>query len=95
MRKSLHVMVLGESGMQASAFETFPTSPIDPNGFYLKHLQLFFQLTEGDDWAVFDLVPIRKELERGRLKLENENLIRTIKGFDILVLIPEVTAATF
>jgi hypothetical protein len=94
-QESFHIMVLGESGMQATAFETFPASPVDPNGFYLKHLQPFFELTEGSDWAVFDLVPLRKALERGELTLDNQNLIRTIKGFDALVLIPEVTAAGF
>ena len=93
--KSFHIMILGESGMQATAFETFPASPIDPNGFYLKHLQPFFQITEGNDWAVFDLVPLRKELERGKLTIENQNLIRSIKGFDVLILIPKVTAAGF
>ena len=93
--KSFHIMILGESGMQATAFETFPASPIDPNGFYLKHLQPFFQITEGNDWAVFDLEPLRKELERGKLTIENQNLIRSIKGFDVLILIPKVTAAGF
>lgn len=94
-QKSYHIMILGESGMQGSPFDTFPASPIDPNGLYLKHLQPFFQLTEGSDWAVFDLVPLRKELERGKLTIENQNLIRSIKGFDVLILIPEVTAAGF
>jgi hypothetical protein len=94
-QESFHIMILGESGMQATAFETFPPSEINPNGFYLKHLQPFFQLTEGADWAVFDLIPIRKALERGTLILDNQNLIRSIKGFDVLILIPEVTAAGF
>ena len=93
--KSLHIMVLGESGKQASAFRTFPASNINPNGFYLKHLQLLFSITEGDDWHVFNLIPLREQLIKGKLQLENINLERTIKGFDILVLIPEVSPASF
>lgn len=94
-KESLHVMILGESGMQASPFEVFPPTPIDPQGFYLKHLEPLFELTQGDNWFVFNLVPIRKELEAGRLELGDKNLERTVKGFDLLVLIPVVTPATF
>ncbi len=93
--ESFHLMALGESGMQGAPFSTFPASPIDPNGFYLAHLKPFFGITEGADWYVFDLLPLRKALERKKLTIENENLVRTIKGFDALVLIPEVTAAGF
>lgn len=94
-QESFHLMILGESGMQATAFETFPAQPINPDGFYLKHLKPFFELTNDQQWAVFDLVPIRKQLENGKLKIEDENLIRTIKGFDVLILVPEVSAARF
>lgn len=94
-RESLHVMIIGESGFQGSPFRGFPPSEVEPDGLYLKHLQPFFGLTEGKDWAVFDLVPLRRAQQRGELAIDNVNLLRSIKGYDLLVLIPEVTPAGF
>jgi len=94
-QESLHVMVIGESGAQGSPFRGFPPSPIEPDGFYLKHLQPFFALTTGEAWAVFDLVPLRRAQQRGELAVDNVNLLRSIKGYDLLVLIPEVTPAPY
>lgn len=94
-QQSVHVMVIGESGAQGAPFRGFPATPIDPEGFYLKHLQPFFALTAGADWAVFDLVPLRRAQERGELAIDNVNLLRSIKGYDLLVLIPQVTPAEF
>jgi DNA-binding MarR family transcriptional regulator len=94
-QESLHVMIIGESGAQGSPFRGFPPSLIDVNSFYLKHLQPFFPLTTGEDWAVFDLLPLRRAQQRGELAIEDTNLLRSIKGFDLLVLIPEVTPAGF
>ena len=94
-QESLHIMIIGESGAQGSPFRGFPPSSIDVNGFYLKHLQPFFALTTGEDWAVFDLAPLRRAQRRGEMAIENTNLLRSIKGFDLLVLIPEVTPAGF
>jgi len=92
---SLHVMIIGESGFQGAPFRGFPPSAVEPDGFYLKHLQPFFALTEGMDWAVFDLVPLRRAQQRGELSIDDVNLLRSIKGYDLLVLIPEVTPAGF
>lgn len=94
-QESLHVMIIGESGFQGSPFRGFPPSAVEPGGFYLKHLQPFFELTEGKNWAVFDLVPLRRAQQRGELAIDNVNLLRSIKGYDLLVLIPEVTPAGF
>jgi len=94
-QESLHVMIIGESGFQGSPFRGFPPSSVEPDGFYLKHLQPFFALTDGPDWAVFDLVPLRRAHQQGELAIDNVNLLRSIKGYDLLVLIPEVTPAGF
>jgi hypothetical protein len=93
--KSFHVMVMGESGSQSAPFRGFPDSPIEPDGFYMKHLQPFFSLTEGAEWAVFDLIPLRRAYEQGELAIDDQNLIRSLKGYDALVLIPAVTPAAF
>ena len=93
--RSFHVMVMGESGSTGSPFRGFPATPVDPDGFYLKHLQPFFSLTPGTDWSVFDLEPLRRAYEKGELALDDRNLIRSLKGYDALVLIPAVTPARF
>jgi len=94
-QESLHVMIIGETGEQGSPFRGFPPTPIDSDDFYLKPLQPFFTLTEGPDWAVFDLLPLRRALERNELTVDSINLGRVIKGYDLLVLIPVVTPARF
>lgn len=92
--ESFHIMIVGESGELGSIFKSFPSSPVDTeNGFYLSYLKLFFDITEGNDWHLFNLVPLRKMVERDKLHIDNFNLLRTIKGFDVLVIIPEVTPA--
>lgn len=92
---SLHVMVMGASGAQGAPFRGFPPRTVDPQGFYLAHLAPFLALVEGADWLVFDLVPLRDAYERGTLAVEDRNLVRTLKGIDVLVIIPEVSAAQF
>ena len=92
--ESLHIMIVGESGMLGSIFKSFPPNPVDAeNGFYLSYLKPFFKITEGDQWHMFNMIPLRKAEEKGKLKIENLNLLRVIKGYDILVIIPEVTPA--
>jgi hypothetical protein len=93
--KAFHVMVMGESGSQGAPFRGFPASAVEPDGFYTRHLRPFFSLTEGAEWAVFDLVPLRRAYEKGELSIDDQNLIRSLKGYDALVLIPAVTPATF
>ena len=92
--ESLHIMIIGESGMVGSIFKSFPPSPVDKeNGFYHSYLNPFFRITDNENWHMFDLVPLRKMIASGKLKIDELNLIRAIKGYDILVIIPEVTPA--
>lgn len=92
--ESFHIMIVGESGMVGSIFKSFPPSPVDAeNGFYLSYLKPFFNITEGENWYMFNLVPLRRMIERDNLKIDNLNLLRAIKGYDILVIIPELTPA--
>ena len=93
---TFHIMILGESGMQGSLFRSLPPSQVDSeNDFYLSYLKPFFNITEGNDWHVFDLLPFRKALLKNQLKIVNKNLERVIRGYDALVIIPKVTAAKF
>jgi hypothetical protein len=92
---SLHLMIVGKSGTQASPFQGFPSEKVDPNTGSLKSLNPFFKLVEGNEWQCFDMVPIREAINSGKIKVTDVKLLRIIKGFDILVVIPEVTAAQF
>ena len=94
--ESFHIMIVGESGEVGSIFRGFPYAPIDvEKNFYLSYLKPFFSITEGKSWYMFDLLPLRKALEKNTLTIENVNLVRAIKGYDSLVIIPEVTPAGF
>jgi len=94
-KKSFHIMIIGESGMLGSPIRIFPSTPVNIKKEPLKSLKPFFDITQGKDWHLFDLLPLRKEVEKGKLKVDDINLLRTIKGFDVLIIIPEVTAAQF
>jgi hypothetical protein len=94
--ESFHIMIVGKSGMLGSPLKGFPATPVDAEeGFYLKHLKPFFKMSESSQWQMFDMIPLRKAVEKNVLKIENVNLLRVIKGFDVLVIIPEITPARF
>jgi hypothetical protein len=95
-QESFHIMIVGESGMLGSALKSFPPSPVNiETGFYLSYLKPFFAITEGEEWYVFNLKPLRKAIKKKQLSVDNLNLLRAIKGYDALVIIPKVTAAKF
>lgn len=94
-QNSLHIMILGISGTQASPFEGFPAENINPDESTFKSLKPIIKIIDGEQWNCFDLLPLRKELNAGRLKITDINLQRIIKGYDLLVIIPKVTAASF
>lgn len=94
-KSSLHIMILGISGSQASPFEGSPAENINPNSSILKSLKPITKIVEGEQWSCFDLLPLRKELNGGRLNIKDIKLQRIIKGYDLLVIIPKVTASRF
>ena len=94
--ESFHIMIVGESGFLGSIFEMFPPTEIDiENGFYLSYLKPLFNITEGNQWHLFNMEPIRKAVEKNHLKIDNVNLLRVVKGYDALIIIPKVTPAKF
>lgn len=93
--KSLHIMVIGRTGTQASPFKGFPAEAIDENNGTLKLLKPFFIATEGMQWHCFDMHPLQEAIENGKLKIPNAQLARIIKGYDYLVVIPKVSASQF
>lgn len=94
-KSSLHIMILGISGTEASPFEGFPIENINPNSSMLKTLKPITKIVDGEQWYCFDLLPLRKELTGGRLKITDVKMERIIKGYDLLVIIPKVTASKF
>lgn len=94
-KSSLHIMILGISGTEASPFEGFPAENIDTNSSMLKTLKPITKMVDGEEWCCFDLLPLRKELNEGRLKITDIKMQRIIKGYDLLVIIPKVTASKF
>ncbi|MEO6639158.1 MAG: hypothetical protein ABIN25_12850 [Ginsengibacter sp.] len=93
-KKSLHIIIVGKAGMQASPFKGFPATKVDENSDDLKVLKPFFSLVTGKDWHCFDMLPLKKALEEKQINC-TEGLRRIINGYDYLVIIPEVTAAEF
>jgi hypothetical protein len=94
-KESLHLMIIGKSGVQASPFKGFAAEKIDENTGMLKSLKPFFQLVDGKTWKCFDLSPIKKAVDSGKIKITDTTLLSILNGFDLLVVIPEVTASTF
>lgn len=94
-KSSLHIMILGISGTQASPFEGFPSEKIDTDSDMLKTLEPIIKTVNGEQWHCFDLIPLRRELNSGRLNITDIKLQRIIKGYDFLVIIPKVTASKF
>lgn len=94
-KKSLHIMILGTSGTHASRFEGFPSEEIDPSNSMLKTLSPIIRTVQGEAWHCYDLLLLKKELDAGRLIVQDIKLQRIIKGYDLLVIIPKVTASAF
>lgn len=94
-KKSMHIMIVGKSGMQSSPFKGFEEQLVDENRESLKSLKPLFKAVSTDDWHCFDLLPIRTAVEKGTIKVDDMELYRVIMGYDYVVIIPKVTAATF
>jgi len=94
-QSSLHIMILGISGAQASPFEGYPDEKIDQNSELLNTLKPITKIVDGEDWYCFDLLQFKNKLMSGKLKVNDVKLERIIKGYDFLVIIPKVTASKF
>ena len=95
-KESFHMMIVGEKGTLGRPLKNFPYSKIDINkSFYLKFLKPFFTITQGNEYYLFNLRPLKKALYQNKLKINDQNLERTIKGYDALIIIPDMTPAEF
>ncbi|GAB2543428.1 hypothetical protein [Spirosoma aerophilum] len=87
-KTSLHIAIFGKNGIQGSPFKGLPAHELDPYKGDLAFIKPFFEATPTDSWVVFDLLPIRKALQRQTLTINDVNLRRTILGYDALVIFP-------
>lgn len=76
-RKSLHIMLIGkEEG------ETFAD---------LDQYKSFLTVVKDDNWYSYDLRPLKQAISKQKLKVEDLELERIIKGYDYLIFIPKIT----
>ncbi len=94
-KKSLHIMIVGKSGTQSSPFKGGSEQLVDENSDSLKSLKPLFSNVTTEQWHCFDLASIKSELETGKVKVNDIELSRIIKGYDYVIIIPKVTAAQF
>ncbi|GAB3782896.1 hypothetical protein GCM10028818_39700 [Spirosoma horti] len=87
-KSSYHIAIFGKNGIQGSPFKALPAQKLDPDNGDLKFVKPFFDATSTESWVVFNLLPIRKALQRQKLKIDDADLRRTILGYDALVIFP-------
>ena len=92
-KKSLHIMILGSSGTQASPFEGYPEEKIDENNSILKTLKPITSMVSGNQWHCFNMLPLRQALREGKVIINDIRLLRIVKGYDFVIIIPKVTAS--
>lgn len=92
---SLHLMILGTKGTQASPFKGFPDEKIDEQSSILKSLKPLLAAVDGEQWHCLDLSAIRKAVQEGKINVKNITLSRIIKGYDLLIVVPTVSASKF
>jgi len=76
-RKSLHIMVIGKEEGQTLAD--------------LEEYKSFLTVVKDDNWYAYDLSPLKQAISKKKLKVENLEVERIIKGYDYLVFIPNMT----
>jgi hypothetical protein len=76
-RKSLHIMVMGKEEGQTLAD--------------LEEYKSFLTVVKDDNWYAYDLKPLKQAISKKKLKVEDLEMERIIKGYDYLVFIPNVT----
>ncbi|GAB3796732.1 hypothetical protein GCM10028819_14890 [Spirosoma humi] len=87
-KSSYHIAIFGKNGIQGSPFKALPARKLDPDNGDLKFVKPFFDATPTDSWVVFNLLPIRKALQKQKINIDDVDLRRTILGYDALVIFP-------
>lgn len=88
---SYHILVLPKSGYQAGFLGG--SNAIDLNDDLYSALKPFFAKSSDNDWTYIDLEKIRAFVRTHKYDIQNPYLEKTIKGYDVLVVIPVASAA--
>lgn len=94
-KSSLHIMVVGKSGTQGSPFKDFPEQKIDENSSDIRSLKPLLKVVNGEDWHCFDITALREAMEQNKIAVNDVELKRIIEGYDLVIVIPTITAAKF
>lgn len=76
-RKSLHIMLIGKQQNETLAD--------------LDQYKSFLAVVKDDNWYAYDLRPLKQAISKKKLKVEDLELERIIKGYDYLIFIPNIT----
>jgi len=83
---SYHIIVLPRSGQQAGFLEG--KNDIDFKEGIFASLRPFFDKASSTDWTTFDLEAIRAAIRKNKIQITDDELRKTIMGYDALVVIP-------
>lgn len=76
-RKSLHIMLIGKEEGKTLAD--------------LAQYKYFLAVVKDANWYAYDLRPLKQAISKQKLKVEDLELERVIKGYDYLIFIPNIT----
>lgn len=96
--RSLHLLVIGKGGTYNSMLSSVNEKAIkaasaEKSG--LPFLSPFLEQVQGEQPILFDLRPIRKQLDSGKLSIQSIDLRRVILGNEFLVVFPTTTGSKF
>ncbi|SHF33344.1 hypothetical protein [Pedobacter caeni] len=98
-KKTLHILIFGKNGTwndMRSIDNSISVKPYnvkeDPD---LKVFKSFYDQVNDQEWAVFDLRPIGRAIENGKLKEIDSRVSDFVKSFDLMVLFGTVTGSKF
>lgn len=97
-KTSLHILSLGKAGTanrMSSSMEEKAIQPYTIADDGLDYLKPFLELVNDESPVLFDLKPLRKKLDSGKLNIDNIDLRRIILGNDFLIIFGKVTGSGF
>ena len=97
-KKTLHILITCKKGtvnQMAPVDNTKAIIAYDIDKSELAGFKQFADKVKDDEWAVFDLRPIRRALKTGKLHTENTVLKNFVLGFDVLVISGKATGSRF
>lgn len=95
-KKSLHIMLIGKEGEQGAPFKGMSIQKINSNSKHLKPYEPLFNANSNvNEWVLFDTKKIVKSSKKEKITINDETLLKTLQGFDYIIVIPKVSAADF